>query len=55
MIKIVKNKGQCKHFRDSKCKYLLYTSDFEIGELYAKLGLKPIIGYILARFKGGFR
>lgn len=54
MIKIVKNKGQCKHFRSSKCKYLFYTDDFSIGKLYAKPGLKPIKGYVLAKIKGGF-
>ena len=55
MIKIVKNTGQCKHFRGSKCKYLFYTNDFSIGELYAKPGWKPLWGYILAKMKGGFR
>lgn len=55
MIKIVKNKGQCKHFRGSKHKLLLYTNDFDIGELYGAIGLKPIIGYIKAKIKGGMR
>lgn len=50
MLKIVKNKGQCKHFRNTKHKYLLCTSDFG-AIMYAKIGLKPIIGYIRAKMK----
>lgn len=54
MINIVKNRGQCKHFRGTKHRYLFYTNDFGIGELYATVGLKPIVGYVLAKIKGGF-
>lgn len=55
MIKIVKNKGQCKAEALRKCKYLLYTNEFDIGDLYAKPSLKPIIGYFIAKRKGGFQ
>lgn len=54
MLKIVKNEGQCKELI-GKCKYLLYTNEFRVGELYAKPGLKPIIGYIIAKSTRGFR
>lgn len=54
MIKLVKNVGQCKALI-GECRYLLYTNDFDIGELYAKPSIKSIIGYVKAKMKGGFR
>ncbi len=53
MIKIVKNQGQCKHLA-GRCKYLFYMSDFGM-ELYAKPGLKPLCGYILAKIREGVK
>lgn len=53
MIKIVKNKGQCKAKALRNCKYLLVTDDFYQGnKLYAKVRPRPILGYILAKIKG---
>lgn len=51
MIKIIKNKGQDTPRPLRKCKYLLYTNDFGIGELYAKVRIKPILGYIIAKIR----
>lgn len=51
MFKIVKNKGQCTVKELSKCKYLLYTDEFSVGELYAKVRLKPIFWYFVGRIK----
>ena len=53
MIKLVKNEGQVKELA-GKCRYLFSTDDFSVGTIYAKPGLRPIIGYIWAKLKGGF-
>lgn len=52
MLKIVKNNGQIKVKRLKKCKYVLYTDEFGVGELYAKVGLKSIFWYVVAKIKG---
>lgn len=53
MIRIVKNKGQCKAKALQNCKYLLVTDDFyQDNKLYAKVRLRPIFGYIMAKIKG---
>ena len=52
MLKIVKNTGQCKAKSLKRCKYLLYTDEFSVGELYAKIRLEPIFWYIIAKITG---
>lgn len=53
MFKVVKNHGQCKALA-GKGKYILQMYDeIEDVNMYAKLGIKPVIGYILAAIKYG--
>lgn len=52
MFKIVKNNGQTGIADLEKCKWLLYTNEFSVGELYAKISLLPILAYGIARIKG---
>ena len=53
MIKIVKNKGQCKSEELRNCKVLLYNNDLG-ADMYAKVRLKPLIGYFKAKLRGDF-
>lgn len=48
MLKIIKNDTNIKYL--NKHKYILY-SDVCGFPTYAKIGLRPIIGYIIAKFK----
>lgn len=50
MLKIIKNNSGIEELRKSK--YILYT---EVGgkPAYAKIGLKPIIGHLIAKYKYG--
>ena len=53
MFKVVKNHGQCKALA-GKGKYILQMYDeIEDVNMYAKIGIKPVIGYILAAIKYG--
>ena len=48
MLKIIKNDSSIEEL--SKSKYVLYTE--VCGEkLYAKIGIKPIIGHLIAKYK----
>lgn len=49
MIRIIKNKGQIRSIPASKHKYMLYVWDKDLGDLYARLGFKPVVDYILSR------
>lgn len=53
MIRIVKNRGQCRAL-EGKSTFLLHARDKRLGDMYAKPGWKPIVGYIFASVKGGF-
>ena len=49
MIKIVKNPG---HISELKGKYLFGYYDKDFGAwMYASIGLKPLIGYVLYKIK----
>lgn len=50
MLKIIKNNSGIEALRKSK--YVLYT---EVGgkPLYAKIGLKPIIGHLIGKYVYG--
>ena len=46
MLKIVRNEGQCNHFKGAKNKFLLCTNDFAGGEYeYAAVRLRSLFGY----------
>ena len=48
MLKIIKNNTNIKHLR--KYKYVLY-SDACGFPTYAKIGIRPIIGHVIAKIK----
>ena len=48
MLKIIKNNTSIKHLR--KYKYVLY-SDACGFPTYAKIGIRPIIGHVIAKIK----
>lgn len=48
MLKIIKNSTNIKHLR--KYKYVLY-SDACGFPTYAKIGMRPIIGHVIAKIK----
>lgn len=52
MLKLVKNVGQSGVQDLRKCKWLFYTNEFSAGELYAKVRLKPIFWYAVAKIRG---
>lgn len=49
MLKIVKNNGYFK--RPDNTKWCLYYYDKVYGDMYAKIGLKPILGLFM--YKSG--
>lgn len=57
MIKIVKNPNVewVERTELNGRKYLFMTNDFTSRPAYAKIGLRPLIGYIIMRFKYGKR
>ncbi len=56
MIRIVKNIGQVKsQFKPSECKYLLAVHIKGIGDVYAKPGVKPVIGYLIYLIHEAFK
>ena len=56
MIKIVKNEGQVKHFRNSnkRSKYLLQATSKDGRTYYAKIGFGEILYYVRSKIKGTF-
>ena len=48
MLKIIKNNTNIKHLR--KYKYVLYSDAYGFPT-YAKIGIRPIIGHIIAKIK----
>lgn len=47
-MKIVKNNGK---YPKVKSKYVLVAYDEDLGGIYAKIGIKPLFGYLLFKIK----
>lgn len=56
MIKIIKNRGQVKHFRDSEHdpKYLLMAKSKDGNAYYARIGVREILYYIRMKIRNKF-